>query len=180
VARGSGTCDLGQMPCAVLVLPPTRGHRRIRKRWRRRHVRFRSGVARGSGTYDLGQMPCAVLVLPPPGGHRRIPSRFTRNRCLRLVRWRVSWQQCGCVVRVEFWRVPPSIRGLPPVWSLRSVTHVLSARGMDVPTGTPRQSISDGYHAKPPCLNGVCMVMTPVATCCSVGSASGSRKPSPG
>ncbi len=169
MARGSGRCDLRQMPCAVLVLPPARGYRRIRKLCGPPHIRFRSSVARGSGTGDLGQMQGAVLVLPPARGHRRIPSRFTRNRCLCHVRWRVSWQPCGCVVRVEFWRVPPSIRGLPPVWSLRSVTHVPSTRGMDVPTGTPRQSTSDGYHAKPPCHNDVCMLMTPAATCCSVG-----------
>ena len=178
MARGSGTCDLRQMPCAVLVLPPTRGHRRIRKRWRRRHVRFRSGVAGGSGACDLGQMPCAVLVLPPTRGHRRIQSRFTRNGCLPLVRWRVSWQQCGCVVRVKFWRVPPSIRGLPPVWSLRSVMHVPSARGMDVPTERPVNQYLMDTMQNPPRLNGVCMV-TPAATCCSVGRASGSRTPSP-
>jgi len=44
-----------------------------------------------------------------------------------------------------------------------------------IPTGTPHRSMSDGYHAKPPCHNDVCMVMTPAATCWSVGR--GLRKP---
>ena len=44
-----------------------------------------------------------------------------------------------------------------------------------IPTGTPHRSMSAGYHAKPPCHNDVCMVMTPAATCCSVGR--GLKKP---
>ena len=68
VARSSGSCELGQVPRPVLVLPPARRHRRVRGRWSRWWVRFfvRDRQPRGAEFRQLraraGAMPRSRLA----------------------------------------------------------------------------------------------------------------------